>query len=160
MVTLKNVSHNVSSLLNTYRQAPWRTQRQMIGIFLAALAGVTMVAAVYLSVTAEAAIIGRRIQNMEANIIAQQRINSDLETRLAGLTSYEKMESRALALGYQPAKSDELEYLPVPGYQPSQAVMLAPQPQLMPPAVPPQYTQTLLDWFDEQMRASAMGGAQ
>src|SRR6185436_17622358 len=76
-----------TQIIHAYRQAPWRVQRQWIGAFLLAVIGVAMVAALYLDVTARAAVAGREIQEMRKEITTIQRENADLETQLADLTS-------------------------------------------------------------------------
>ncbi len=142
--------------MHAYRQAPWRTRRQTIGLFLAVLVCASMVAALYLSVTSRTAIIGREIQSLESEISANRQRNADLETRLAILLSNRETERRAREQGFRPAGPDEIHYLVVPGYVPPQPVSLAARPDLRvnAPAVPPEYTQSLFEWFDEQMRAS------
>ena len=61
-----------------YKQAPWRVQRQWISAFLLIVLGFSMIAALYLDVTARAALTGRDIQNLSADIIASQQSNADL----------------------------------------------------------------------------------
>lgn len=48
-----------------------------------------------------------------------------------------------------------MQYLVVPGYVRTQPDILAivPQPGLRAPTIPPEYTQSLLDWFDQQMQS-------
>ena len=53
-----------TQIIHAYKQAPWRVQRQWVGAFLLALIGVAMIAALYLDVTARAAVAGREIQEM------------------------------------------------------------------------------------------------
>ncbi len=48
-----------TQIIHAYRQAPWRVQRQWIGAFLLLLIGAAMIAALYLDVTARAAVAGR-----------------------------------------------------------------------------------------------------
>jgi hypothetical protein len=106
-------------------------------------------------VTARAAIAGREIQELRLEITAIQRANADLETQRADLTSTAVMEQRALELGYRPVKPGELDYLPVPGY-------VAPEPGILLDAedvtraeriLPPDYTQSLIEWFDERIKS-------
>ena len=96
-------------IIHAYKQAPWRIQRQWVGAFLLAVIGIAMVAALFLDVTARAAVAGREIQEMRFEIIAIQRENADLETRLAKLTSSSEMERRARSLGYRPVLPGELD---------------------------------------------------
>lgn len=113
-----------------------------------------MVAALYLDVTARAAVAGREIQELRFEIIAIQRENADMETRLAKLTSTAEMERRALRLGYRPVTPGELDYVAVPGFvAPEPEILRAAQDVTMPqPSLPFEYSQSLLEWFDEQIR--------
>jgi hypothetical protein len=154
---MQNVNYTVSYFVHAYRQAPWRIQRQWIGTFLLAVLGLAMVAALYLDVTAQAAIAGRAIQNMSSETIAVQHNNADLQTKLAELTSNSVMEERAKMLGYQQVEPDLLEYVVVPGYTAPQPDILASAPSLKPsaPSIPPEYTQSLIDWIDQRLRISS-----
>jgi cell division protein FtsB len=142
-------------MIHAYKQAPWRIQRQWIGAFLLVLVGGAMIAALYLDVTARAAVAGRDIQELRSEITAIQRENADLETRLADLTSTAVMQQRALALGYRPVKPGELDYVAVPGFvKPEPDILLAAEdvtPHLE--TQPAEYTQSLLEWFDERIKS-------
>lgn len=144
-----------TQIIHAYKQAPWRVQRQWIGAFLLLLIGAAMVAALYLDVTARAAVAGREIQELRAEITAIQRANADLETQLANLTSTAEMKRRALELGYRPVKPGELDYVAVPGFA-------APEPEILraaedvPPhtnTLPVEYTESLLEWFSDRVRS-------
>lgn len=147
----------VNRLVHAYKQAPWRVQRQWIGAFLLALLLLSMISALYLNVTARAAILGREIQELQTEVAAMQRANADLETQLGLLTSTAEMERRAGALGFRPVEPAELEYVIVPGYAPPLPEILATagQPGLSAPSIPPEYTQSLLDWLEEFMQSPA-----
>ena len=142
-----------TQIIHAYKQAPWRVQRQWVGAFLLIVIGVAMIAALYLDVTARATIAGREIQELRFEITTIQRTNADLETKLAKLTSTTEMERRALELGYRPVQPGELDYVPVPGFT-------APEPQILseaedvtvqPQSLPFEYSQSLLEWFDERV---------
>jgi cell division protein FtsL len=143
-----------TQIIHAYRQAPWRVQRQWVGVFLLAVIGAAMVAALYLDVTARTALAGRQIQELRSQITTVQRENADLETQLADLTSTNVMQQRAVELGYRPVQPGELDYVAVPGFvAPEPAILLAaddstPQIQMQPPA----YTESLLEWFNERIR--------
>ncbi|MFQ5616293.1 MAG: hypothetical protein ACE5GO_07520 [Anaerolineales bacterium] len=143
---------NPRKFIHAYRQAPWRVQLQMTGLFLLSLVMIGLVAGIYLNVTARASTIGREIQEMQNGILILQRANSDLETQLAQLTSASTMERRARDLGFRPVNPGEALYLMVPGYTGRQAVVLAPPPGpavSSSPGLPPEFTQTLFDWLKE-----------
>ena len=147
-----------TQIIHAYQQAPWRIQRQWIGAFLLALIGAAMIAALYLDVTARAAVAGREIQELRFEIGTIQRVNADLETQLGNLTSTAEMQRRALELGYRPVKPGELDYVPVPGFfVPEPAILWAAEDALLPvQPIPFEYTQSLLEWFGE--RAKFGGG--
>ncbi len=146
-----------TQIIHAYRQAPWRVQRQWIGVFLLALICAAMVAALYLDVTARTAVAGREIQELRIQITTVQRENADLETQLADLTSTEVMQQRAVALGYRPVQPGELDYVAVPGFvKPEPDILLAAEdatPHFE--TLPAEYTQSLLEWFDDQIKVGA-----
>jgi hypothetical protein len=154
-MNLQTVHH----LVHAYKMAPWRVQRQWIGGILLAVVLFAMIAALYLDVTARAAIAGRQIQDLTAAIRATQHTNADLQTHLAALTAVSVMEQRARDLGFRPVSSTEIEYVVVPGYVPPQPAILSAgtRPILSAPLIPPEYTQSLLDWLDEHLQFSGGG---
>ncbi len=143
-----------TQIIHAYKQAPWRVQRQWIGAFLLVVIGAAMIAALYLDVTARAAVAGREIQEARLEITTVQRENADLETQLADLTSTATMQQRALTLGYRPVKPGELDYVAVPGFvKPEPDILLAAADT--PPQIetqPQEYTQSLLEWFEERIK--------
>jgi cell division protein FtsL len=143
-----------TQIIHAYKQAPWRVQRQWVGVFLLAVIGVAMVAALYLDVTARTAVTGREIQELRIQITTVQRENADLETRLADLTSTAAMQRRALELGYRPVQPGELDYVAVPGFAPPEpAILLAAiDSTLQKQGLPNEYTQSLLEWFDDRIK--------
>jgi hypothetical protein len=153
-MNIPNVNHTVINYVHAYKQAPWRIQRQWIGAFMLAVLGLAMVAALYLDVTAQAAISGRIIQDMTSEIITNQQANFDLETKLAELTSNSAMEGRAKTLGYESVDSTQLEYLVVPGYAAPKPEILSGVSVLKPsaPSIPPEYTESLFDWLNQHLR--------
>ncbi len=163
---MQNVNYSVNYLVHAYKQAPWRIQRQWIGTSLAIMLVMTMVSSLYLYVTSQAAITGREIQSLNAETISVQHGNADLQTKLASLTSNNAMETRAKALGYQPVDPTQVDYVVVPGYVAPKPAILASAPSLRPssPSVPPEYTESLIDWLDQRLRAptttTMIGAAQ
>ena len=147
-----------TQIIHAYRQAPWRVQRQWIGAFLLAVVGIAMVAALYLDVTARAAVAGREIQEMRIQITTVQRENADLATKLADLTATAVMEKRAEDLGYRPVQPGELDYVAVPGFAlPEPPILLAADDTA--PAVqnqPAEYTQSLLEWFEDRVKLGGL----
>ena len=152
----------VTNIVAKARQAPWRVQRQWIGLFLLGFVAVAMVAGIYLNVTARTAVSGREIQFLQAGISDNLLANSDLETRLASLTSAEAMQRRAQGLGFEPASPQDITYVVVPGYLPSRTVDLSsPQdPEAAAPILLPEYSESLFDWFTRTLAANTPAGGQ
>ena len=147
---------NVNHLIHAYRVAPWRVHRQWLGSALLAVVTLAMVSALYLNITSQTAVAGREIQELTDAITVSRQMSSDLETKLAFLTSASVMEERALELGFRPVEPEEVEYLSVPGYAAPAPVNMANEsfPQLTSLAISPEYNQSLLDWLDEQLVTS------
>ena len=151
---------NVSQIVQKVRQAPWRVQRQWIGVFLLALVMTAMVAGIYLNITVRATLAGRETQTLRNEITANQLINADAETHLAGLTSVEAMQLRAEAMGFHPAIPDEITYVSVPGYvtQPSVDLSTPGANQPVAPIILPEYTESWFDYFMNQQTRSTTAG--
>ncbi len=150
---------SIHHINHAHSQAPWRIQRQWVSVFLLIVIGFGVIATLYLMVTSQAAIIGREIQDLRLEIIETEHQNADLQTELAILTSKNEISRRAYALSFRPVKPEELQYLYVPGLVIPNGAILATTPELQPspPGIPPQYTQSLLDWLDEQLQAPGRG---
>ncbi len=149
---------NIPRFAHAYQQAPWRVQRQWVGAFLLAVLALAMVAALYLDVTARAAITGREIQDLQLQIASIQRTNADLQTRLATSLSTSNMASRAFTLGFRPAEAGEIHYLIVPGfYRPSAVMLVSSAPQSVTQTLPPEYSESLFDWFADLLGQPATG---
>lgn len=146
--------NTVRSLTQAYSQTPWRKQVMVIVLSLLFVVFATLVAGVYLSVTARAATIGREILFMQADIDELELVNADLATQLAYITSATEMARRADVLGFEQIEKDQALYVMVPGYIRRGQLTLAPPPvQVVPVAatMPPGYSQSLLEWFMQRV---------
>jgi hypothetical protein len=141
-------------LTQAYSQTPWRKQTQGIGLFLALLGMSAIVWVAYLNVTARTGTMGRRVQEMQAEILEIERTNADLVSQYAELTSMEVLEARALEMGFRPLNIGEPIYLEVPGYSDLSEAELAPPPGPAVGAAPahsPAFDQSLVDWVKKQI---------
>ncbi len=139
-----------NNLIQAYRQAPWRTQLQVIAYFLLVLVAVALVVGLYLSISGQTATIGAATYALQRTRDTIQRENADLGAQIADLTSNEKMEPRANGLGLVPAEPAAVQYIEVEGYAGRQPALYAQRPQPAPtpqPLLKPQYTQSLWEWF-------------
>lgn len=141
-------------LIQAYRQAPWRRQVQWIGLFLAAVIFVAVVAGVYLSVTARAAAYGRNIQDSRAEMDILEKEIENLEIQLASLTSVEMMEARAVELGFRPVQKNQMVYLTVSSYggRPLANQSVAAEKSAQKAALPPEFTLSLIEWLQMTVR--------
>ncbi len=146
--------NHLEDFTQSYSQAPWRKQLQVVGLFLLALVLVALVAGIYLSVSARTAAVGRDIQSMQGQIETLDREIEDLQSLLAASRSSLEMEARAMQLGFQPVQSDQVLYLNIPGYVERQPAILAPAEQRVlasAPVLPAQYTESLFTWAKRQI---------
>ncbi len=134
--------------------APWRQQRQIIGMVLAAVVFLVLVAYSYLDISARSTAVGRRMMDMENAIEVMQQTNEDLKSQLAVATSSKVMEARAGSMGFKSISTDEALYVLVPDYTIRQPVHLAPEPAPVElaksSALPLEYTESLYEWFLRQ----------
>lgn len=137
-------------LIQAYQEAPWRKQMQIIGFIAVGLVSVSLVAALYLNITARAATAGRLVQEYQSQVADLEQKIEDMETELAFITSVEVMQLRAADLGFQPVSPNAVTYLNVPEYQGRPiGAQLAPRAGSRFSTVarlPEAYTQSLFDW--------------
>lgn len=148
--------NHLEILAQTYAQAPWRRQLQLIGLFSLVLVSIALVAGIYLNVSAKAAAVGRDIQTMQAQIETLDREIEDLRSQLATVLSSSEMEVRALKMGFAPLSPEQTVYLRIPGYADRQAVVLAPNSSrtlVSAHVLPEQYTESLFDWARRRLSA-------
>jgi cell division protein FtsB len=144
----------LENFAQTYSQAPWRKQLQIIGLFFSALVFLALVAGIYLNVSARAATTGREIQELQRTHEEVVREIEDLRSRLALVRSSSEMRTRATDMGFELVEPDQMVYLKVPGYGERQTPSLAPYSEriiVSAPSVPPEYTESLLSWIKRQL---------
>jgi hypothetical protein len=157
-----------------YLLSPWRSQTQLVGSFLLVVVITALVAFIYLNTTAQAATLGRKIQDLQINLDNQPAITdqdsqetaedlsmeelsiriADLELQLAMLTAQKLIETKAAEMQMEPYDPQKALFLSVPGYQGRSAVHLAPPPRVeraTTPVIPAVYKQSLVDWLKTQI---------
>lgn len=113
-------------ILQAYKQAPWRIQLQWIGLFLLGLVLIASLTGLYLSISAQAAASGRKIQSLERQINNINNEIAELTANLASARSVDNMKVRAEAMGYVSLNPHEAIYLEIPDYNPHADLVLAP----------------------------------
>jgi hypothetical protein len=140
------------TLLQAYRESPWRTQLKWIGASLAVLALIALIAGIYLTVSARATEVGYQITHLEATREAQTLEIASLRAELASLTSASVMAQRARELGFQPADMSQALYVAVDPSLVRREAQLAPPASSKPePLIKPAYKQSLWDWMVEEV---------
>ncbi len=140
--------------LQAYKQTPWRSQLQWIGLFLLALILIAAITGVYLSINAKAAATGRKIQFLENDIDEITNEIAELNTDLASTRSTQNMLSKAEDQGFKMLDTNQAKYLEIPGYDPGTGVILAPARVNIiteSPIIKSSYKSSLWDWFVKQI---------
>ena len=148
------------SLIQAYRQAPWRNQLKWFATFLLGVIVVALVAGLYLSISAQSVTIGIEIQEANAHKLGLQTDIADLNNTLGDLTAGPAMLARAKALHYDYVYPADIEYMLVPGYAGRQTASLAPQTAPEEQSIPvlnPEYNTSLSEiLFQGLMKFNAM----
>jgi cell division protein FtsB len=148
------------SLIQAYRQAPWRNQLKWIATFLLGVIVVALVAGLYLSISAQAVIMGFEIQGRNQDKVVIQQDIADLRNQLGDLTSDPAMLERAKALHYDYVNPSDIEYILVSGYSGRKTASLAPQSsteEFSEQTINPEYTSSLSEiLFQGILKFSAM----
>ena len=133
-----------------FKQAPWRSQIQFVGLFLLGLVVVLLVAGVYLSISGQAAEAGLDTYNLNYERRSLERNIADYKAQLALISSSAVMEARAKSMGFEVADPDNVVYATVPGYTGRQTAILAPPPgitETQSAVVKTEYRESLWDWL-------------
>lgn len=139
--------HYAAPLLRAFKQAPWRSQTQAVAMLSITLLVAAVVGGLYLRVAARAANAGRDLQALEARKTELLQSNDELQSQLAQLRSIDRLAARAVALGFQPATSDQLDYIRVDSFP--QNVHLNPPPRAAALPPPPSALQVMTDWVKQ-----------
>jgi cell division protein FtsB len=131
-------------LSHALKQAPWRTQTQTTSVVVTTVVVVLVIGALYLAQATRTATAGRALQQLELDKRTLEQQNAQLRAEIAALQSVPRLVARAQAMGYRPARPDEIVYLPVPGLAPVVAPTPAPAEEV------PVYDETLRGWLAEQ----------
>jgi len=132
------------------KQAAWRIRIRSTSGAVMLLIVILVIGGVYLAVNAKMARTGREVLVQEARRTDLRRINAELTSELAELTAPDRLVLVAAAMGFRPARQDEVEYVLVEGYQPDEP-FIAPRPVSWEDdstvSLSPTYSETLGQWF-------------
>jgi hypothetical protein len=154
--TFHSTRTSVEQLVQAYKEAPWRTQRKWIALFLIGTIALGMVAGIYLTVTSRAVLAGRETQSLEESISSNAHMNANLETQLATSLSTNNMKKRAEEMGFEVVDLEKIDYVVVPGYfAPQTGQVSLPHTAKTSPKLDPRYSESLFEWFDKQLQSAA-----
>ena len=140
-------------ITQAYENTPWRKQFQVIGLYLAVIFFIAIVASVYLNVTARATTYGRKIQEIRIDTRIVEKDVQDLSSGLAKATSIDELLKRGEELDYELVDPNAATFLIIQGYLGDQYFELAPEPQqlegVIQPQLPYEYTVSLVDWIKD-----------
>ncbi len=143
------------NFLQTYPQAPWRSQVQILVVVLLFVIAIAVVGMFLLSVTARSSTIGREIQEIQVTISAMEIENAALNADLAYLMSYEVMQKRAARLGYDINNQEMTEYIAVEGYNGPEIPRLAETARtFVTPEkneIPAEYLESIFTWLSRKI---------
>jgi cell division protein FtsL len=143
----------VQNLTQAYSETPWRRQMLVLVRISVVMVIIAVAATIHLTVTAQTAKYGRAIQQYQIEIRDLEFQNSDLQAKLAKMTSAEEMAKQAATLGFVPLKTENVEFVKIPGYVPPQPVLVSvplPKPVVNAEIIPPEYTESVLVWLVRQ----------
>jgi cell division protein FtsL len=146
----------IENLANHYIQAPRRKQLQIVVLIALGLVLVSLIAGVYLNISARATAVGTDIQAMQSSIKEINRENEDLQSQLARILSSSRMEARARSIGFEPVSPDQIVYLKIPGYVERKPIVLAASEQRQVVgaiAMPPEYTESIFEWLSKNIQS-------
>jgi hypothetical protein len=149
----------VAPLARAFKVAPWRSQTQAVAVVSIALLIIAVVGGLYLTVASRAATAGRDLQRLEARKTELVQANDELRAALSVLRSVDRLAVRALAIGFVPAKPEQIHYLRVDSYP--YAAETTPLPRAAtPPPPPPSTLAALSDWFAQVLQGVVLGTGQ
>ncbi|MEW5988211.1 MAG: hypothetical protein AB1791_16405 [Chloroflexota bacterium] len=117
------------------RRFPRLSEAQAVLGWAVILVLVALLGAIYLTQTSRIAAVGRHVQFMQEELDTLKRENAALERTIAEAQSLEKLQERALALGFIRAQPEDVEYLIVPNYPAGTPAAPPPTPTPVPQPV-------------------------
>jgi hypothetical protein len=102
-----------------FKRAPSLFRAQAALGWGVAVALMTLLGVVYLTLGSDSVVAGYHIQQMTWKLTTLQRENAQLEAEIAEFGAVRDLQNRARAMGFVPAGPEEIEYLRVDNYPPT-----------------------------------------
>lgn len=101
-------------IAHSWNRARLRLRMRSLRGWAVVLLVAAFVGAAQLIQASQAATAGREIEQLKARQAQLARQNAELEAELTRLRDPKRLEQRARELGFIPATSEQVEYLPIP----------------------------------------------
>jgi len=137
-------------IVQAYQQAPWRIRVQRIAAVLLVVVLIGITSGVYLYISSQSAEAGLMIWEYEKEIKSSKSRITELQTELAELTSYSRMEAKAQEMGFHRIAKGEAKFILVPGFYGREIARLSegnPMRSGEQIVIRPAYTQSLSEWL-------------
>lgn len=136
---------------HTLQRRPWETQRQAFALASLSFFVALIIGGLYLAQAATSSTTGRQLAERISERTQLEQTNEQLRSEIALYQSVPRLRGRALELGFVEARRDHIEYIVVPGYNPSPQQVAAPTPVMA--LEVPAYDETFLGWLEQQWDA-------
>lgn len=111
---------------HAFRRGGWRPERQVVALATLGAVIALLLGALYLFQVANEASVHGELRDLQTERDELERLNQELRSEIAGLTSVPNLQVRAREMGFHIATAGELEYLLVEGYNPLEVDTVAP----------------------------------
>ena len=112
----------------------WLTEAQAALTWGVLLTLAALVGAIYLIQTSRIATTGRQVQLLQGDLDTIKQENIELERDIAEAQSLDRLQNKAITMGFTRSSPSDVEYLVIPNYPPAPAMAAA--PELAGPAEP------------------------
>ena len=112
----------------------WLTEAQAALTWGVLLTLAALVGAIYLIQTSRIATTGRQVQLLQGELDTIKQENIELERDIAEAQSLDRLQNKAITMGFTRSSPSDVEYLVIPNYPP--APEMAAVPELAGPAEP------------------------
>jgi hypothetical protein len=109
------------------------SEAQLFFGWLIVIVALALLGTIYLQQSSRIAALGRQVQAMQRELRDVKRQNALLEGQIAQAQALDRLESEAVRLGFQRARSEDIEYVTIVSYPAGIDPALLPAPTPMPP---------------------------
>lgn len=136
---------------HTLERTGWKPQRQAAWLAVLGVLITLIFSGAYLSQIANYTTTNRYIETLIEDRDRIERENESLRAQIAQLQTVPRLLERAEALGFRQATADDIEYLPIQGYNPHRSESVVPiASRTEDLVVVPEYEDSFQGWLTQQ----------